>query len=391
MILDYVEAMNKAERPVILAGWGVRASGTIAQLREFAERLNVPVLLTWKGIDILPDDHPNYCGRPGSIGQRAANIIQQKADYLLVLGARLDPDQVGFNYHTFAPNARKVCVDIDTHEANKFPLGFAEFHVYDIAEWLKETGDFKAHDGRWLAWCKQLNARYPACLPEHLEGEHANMYKIVDILSDLCTSEDVLALGSSSTAPNVSFQTWRVKDGQRFVNHCAIGAMGFDIPGAIGACVASGKKRTICLTGDGGFLLNIQELEAVRREDLPIKFVVSCNGGYGSIAMMQDRYFGKRVGADPESGFSMPSISDLAIAFGISTGYICRADNARKQLEWMLETDGPFVMEVETPLLQEQTPRVRSELVNGVMVSHPMEDMHPVLAELKAVMDERPD
>jgi acetolactate synthase-1/2/3 large subunit len=387
MIDDYIEAMNKAKNPVILAGWGVRASDAIDQFRAFIAQVNVPVLLTWKGIDILPDDNPYFCGRPGSIGQRAANIIQQKSDFLLILGCRLDPDQVGFDYKNFAPNARKVAVDIDVHEANKYPPGFAQFLVYDIAEFLKDTSEYTRHDSKWLDWCKELNVKYPACLPEHLEGDNTNLYMLAEELSTQCTSEDVLAIGSSGPSANILLQTWKVKDGQRFIYAPAIGAMGSDVPMSIGACNRSGKRRTICVTGDGGFQLNAQELEGIRRENLPIKIFVASNHGYGSIAMMQDKYFGHRVGADEASGFTIPSIGDVSRAYGIPCFYIRRKSNMTKIVKMVLGMSAPCVIEVETPLLQAQTPRIRSEMIDGQITPFPMEDMYPELPELKELMN----
>ena len=387
MIEDYIEAFNKAKRPVILAGWGVRASDAIDQFKAFIDKVNVPVLLTWKGIDILADEHPCYCGRPGSIGQRAANIIQQKSDFLLILGCRLDPDQVGFDYHNFAPNARKVAVDIDVHEANKYPAGFAQFLVYDIKDFLKDDSEYKRHDGKWLSWCKELNKKYPACLPEHLEGNDTNLYKLADELSKQCTADDVLAIGSSGPSANIILQTWKVKDGQRFIYAPALGAMGSDIPMSIGACLASGKRRTICVTGDGGFQLNAQELEVIRRENLPIKIFIASNHGYGSIAMMQDKYFKHRVGADEASGFTIPSVDDVSRAYGIPCFYIKRKYNLHKMIKMVFDFTAPCVIEVETPLLQAQTPRIRSEMINGQITPFPMEDMYPELPELKELMN----
>lgn len=389
MLDEYIDAFNKAKRPVILAGWGVRASGSIDKLKQFAERLHVPVLLTWKGIDILPDNHPCYCGRPGSIGQRAANIIQQKSDYLLILGCRLDPDQVGFDYNNFAPNARKVAVDIDIHEANKYPQGFAQFLLYDIAEFLKDDREYMPRDESWLAWCKDLNTKYPACLPEHLQGNDTNLYMLADELSKQCKADDVLAIGSSGPSANIILQTWRVKDGQRFAYAPALGAMGSDVPMAIGACIGSGRRRTICVTGDGGFQLNAQELEVIRREKLPIKIFIASNHGYGSIAMMQDKYFGHRVGADEPSGFTMPRVGDIARAYGIPCFYVRRKHALKKMITMVMDDfTAPCVIEVECPLEQAQTPRIRSEMTNGQITPFPMEDMYPELPELKELMRE---
>jgi acetolactate synthase I/II/III large subunit len=382
---DYIQALNKAKRPVILAGYGVRAAHAVEEFRSFIQHLNIPVLLTWKAIDLLPDDHPLYCGRPGSIGQRAANIIQQKADFILVLGARLDPDQVGFRYDMFAPNAKRVQIDIDPEEFRKYPRGFVQFVVDDLKHYLNYPQVFETHNSEWLNWCKELNNRYPAMLTEHLEGG-MNIYKLSQALSDACTGDDVLAIGSSGPSANIILQTWKVKEGQRFIFAPALGAMGTDIPGAIGACLASGRKRTICVTGDGGFQLNAQELEVVRRLNLPIKIFVIANGGYGSIAMMQDKYFGKRVGADKDSGFTMPSIYGISATYGVNYARLYNSECLPAINE--LAGDNPIIIEVKCPLTQEQTPRIQSQMIDGKITSLPMEDMYPTMPELAQVMGE---
>lgn len=382
---DYIQALNKAKRPVILAGYGVRAAHAVEEFRSFIQHLNIPVLLTWKAIDLLPDDHPLYCGRPGSIGQRAANIIQQKADFILVLGARLDPDQVGFRYDMFAPNAKRVQIDIDPEEFRKYPRGFVQFVVDDLKHYLNYPQVFETHNSEWLNWCKELNNRYPAMLTEHLEGG-MNIYKLSQALSDSCTGDDVLAIGSSGPSANIILQTWKVKEGQRFIFAPALGAMGTDIPGAIGACLASGRKRTICVTGDGGFQLNTQELEVVRRLNLPIKVFVIANGGYGSIAMMQDKYFGRRVGADKDSGFTMPSIYGISATYGVNYARLYNSECLPAINE--LAGDNPIIIEVKCPLTQEQTPRIQSQMIDGKITSLPMEDMYPTMPELSQVMNE---
>ena len=385
---DYIQQLNLAKRPVILAGHGVRAANAVQEFLAFIEHLNIPVLTTWKAIDLLPDDHPLYCGRPGSIGQRAANIIQQKADFLLVLGARLDPDQVGFRYDLFAKNAKRVQVDIDTEEFRKYPRGFIQFIADDLKHYLSYPQVFEKHDSTWLDWCKDLNVRYPAMLDKHMEGD-LNIYQLADALCKASAPDDVLAIGSSGPSANIILQTWKVKEGQRFIFAPALGAMGTDVPAAIGACLASGGKRTICVTGDGGFQLNAQELEVVRRLNLPIKIFVISNGGYGSIAGMQDKYFGKRVGCDPQSGFTMPHIEDIAKAYRIDWSWISEdIEDINADVEWVMNFPEPMIVTVPCPLIQEQTPRIQSKMVDGQIVSAPMEDLYPELPELERVMNE---
>lgn len=383
-----------ARRPVILAGWGVRAANAIPALRRFVERNNIPVLLTWKGCDILPDDHPCYVGRPGAIGQRAANIIQQKADLLICIGARLDFDQVAYRPDNFAPLAKKIIVDIAQPELDKHKFSNQCLYCHDALDFLTELLDFDLppYTIEWLDWCKALNKRFPVVLPEYWQDtDYVNPYCLVDALSDACGKDDVLALGSSGPCANIVYQAFRVKEGQRVINCPVLGAMGTGIPGAIGACLASGRKRTISVIGDGGFNLNSHELEVVRRLQLPIVFFVLNNGGYGSIVNMQERNFGGHyVGSNQESGLTLPPVDRLAACYDIryraiknnselvmikdfEIGEVKRADPWARKL--------PYIIDVRVkPGGTVQEPRTYVEMVNGIPQSRPMEDLYPFLA-----------
>jgi acetolactate synthase-1/2/3 large subunit len=295
---------------------------------------------------------------------------------------------VGFRYDLFAKNAKRVQVDIDTEEFRKYPRGFIQFIADDLKHYLSYPQVFEKHDSTWLDWCKDLNVRYPAMLDKHMEGD-LNIYQLADALCKASAPDDVLAIGSSGPSANIILQTWKVKEGQRFIFAPALGAMGTDVPAAIGACLASGGKRTICVTGDGGFQLNAQELEVVRRLNLPIKIFVISNGGYGSIAGMQDKYFGKRVGCDPQSGFTMPHIEDIAKAYRIDWSWISEdIEDINADVEWVMNFPEPMIVTVPCPLIQEQTPRIQSKMVDGQIVSAPMEDLYPELPELERVMNE---
>jgi acetolactate synthase-1/2/3 large subunit len=362
-------------------------------------------------IDLVAEDNPAFCGRPGVYGQRAANIIQQKADTLYVFGARLDNEQVAHRIDNFAPRAYKVIYDIDQAELDKLPSTHKSEKDKRRKEfWDKEKIDLskpyyvqlckagmseylgitpETDDTNWLSWCKALYNRFRPEL-EGKVGDYIDPFYFQRILSDMCQPDDVLAIGSSGGAPNSFLQTFKVKQGQRIVNCSTIGAMGIDIPAAIGACIGSGGRRTICVTGDGGFMLNIQELEVVRRLNLPIKFFVFNNYGYGSIRNMQNaRFEGRHVGCDPESGLTLPDIGALAEAFEIPfsyvTGHLAENNTLSPRMNLLIENDSPIICEVMIDPNYQQYPRVSS---TGFQADA-MEDMTPRLPadELKEIMD----
>jgi acetolactate synthase-1/2/3 large subunit len=235
----------------------------------------------------------------------------------------------------------------------------------------------------WVAKTKQWTAKYPVILPEYWRQNSGfvSLYVLVDVLSDLCTSEDVLAPGSSGACSDVFLQCFRMKEGQRVVNSPSLGAMGTGLPGSIGTCLASGGKRTVCVNGDGGFQLNIQDLETVRRLNLPIKYFVLCNGTYASIMATQRNYFqGRMVGSDPSSHLTLPDVMKVANAYGIQSCQIQDHTDIRDRVQAVLDLPGPVVCAVNVSSDQAMAPRATSSVrPDGTIVSLPMEDMAPRL------------
>jgi acetolactate synthase-1/2/3 large subunit len=234
-----------------------------------------------------------------------------------------------------------------------------------------------------MAKTKEWHERYPVILPQYWnqKQEFVNPYVLIDVLSDLCTSEDVLASGSSGACSDIFLQCFRLKEGQRVVNSPSLGAMGTGLPGSIGTCIASGGRRTICVNGDGGFQLNIQELETLHRLSLPIKYFILCNGTYASIMATQRNYFeGRMVGSDPSSRLTLPNIRKVAEAYGISSHELRDHTNIREEVRAVLEYPGPMVCAVHVSSDQASAPRATSSVrPDGSIVSLPMEDMAPRL------------
>jgi len=393
-----VELLANARRPVILAGNGIRHAGAIGPFIRWAESIGIPVLTTWKTLDILPDDHPLYVGRPGAVGQRAANFAQQKSDLFISVGARLDYGQTAYNHANFAPWARKVVVDIDAAEIAKLQMELAVSLPTDAGAFLSELAacskatrlpDWSA----WRALCSSWKARFPIVLPSYRSvpsGVHN--YVLVEEIGHLLEDGDVLVPGSSGACSEVTAQAVPVSKGMRFINTHGLGAMGFGVPAALGACLASGGRRTVCIDGDGGFPMNAQELAVISRLNLPIKFFILNNGGYSSIRATQINYFEHRfVACDPASGLTFPDLRTTAESCGILYRQIRSQSNLGADLSAVLAEPGPVVCDVEMAPDQFTQPKVSSsQQADGRMLTMPMEDLWPFLdrKELQAILAE---
>lgn len=387
-VTDAIELLKGAERPVLFVGNGTRQAHLKGLVEEVVNLLKMPTLLTWKSMDMLPEDHPFYAGRPGSVASRGANFTQQNADWILVVGARLDMPQIAFSHKNFARGARKVLVDVDANEIAKFDMTIdvpvnvdAEDFLRELLLQLKKT--VLPDSSVWLKKAKDWLAKYPVILPEyrHEDNGVVNLYALVDVLSEQCTPDDVLAPGSSGACSDIFLQCFRMKERQRLVNSPSLGAMGTGLPGTIGTCLASGNRRTICVNGDGGFQLNIQDLETVKRLKLPIKYFILCNGTYASIIGAQRNHFkGHLVGSDPSSRLTLPDVVKVAEAYGIKAMEIKCHANLWDGVAAVLAYDGPVVCAVNVSSDQPTLPRATaSTRADGTIVSLPMEDMAPRL------------
>lgn len=394
---EAIQLINHAERPVILVGNGVRLGKSLESFLTLIDILKIPVLTTWRTMDFLSECHSLYIGRPGSVGQRAANFAQQNSDVILVLGARLDLGQTGFNHRKFARMAKKIMVDIDQKEIDKMDMTIDVSICVDIKTFIQGIIAQKnliipKERSKWWSRCKEWKNKYPVILPEYWEEKNGvNTYALIDTLSDEMSEEDLLIPGSSGTCAEITMQAFKVKQGMRIFNSPGLGAMGFGIPATIGGCLASGKKRTVCIDGDGGFQMNIQELETVRRLNLPIKFFVLNNNGYASIQATQRTHFnGYYVASDKSSGLTLPYLNKVSESYGIKYIKISKHSNMKEKVCEVLEYEGPVVCDVEITPNQVIAPRISSvQTTNGTMISKPLEDLWPFLdrGEFKRNMD----
>lgn len=378
-----LDRIRRSERPVILAGSGIRIAGAVDVFRRVFEKLGVPVTTAWTH-DLIESDHPLFAGRPGSIGTRAGNFTVQNADTLLILGSRLNIRQTSFNWENFAREAHRIQVDIDPAEMNK-PTTQAHEKIHcDVRLFLEEmerqidAGAPRANFAEWAAWCRERVRRYPATAGKQSPAGLLNPYLFIADLFRNLADDDVVICGNA-TACIVPYQVAELKRGQRLISNSGSASMGHDLPAAIGAAVARGGKRVICLAGDGSLQLNIQELQTLAHHKLPVKIFVLNNNGYLSIRGTQESFFGNMIGESPASGVSFPDYVKVAQAYGLEASRI-QAANVAEGLSAVLASDGPHVCDVILDPAQRFEPRLSSKrLPDGRMVTAPLEDMFPFL------------
>jgi acetolactate synthase-1/2/3 large subunit len=393
LVRQTIDRIRKAERPVVLAGTGVRAAGALDEFEDVIRLLRIPVTTAWTH-DLIASDDELFCGRPGTIGERAGNFTLQNADLALILGSRLNIRQVSYNWRSFARAAFKIQVDADPAELSKptvtpdLPI-HCDLKVFltEMRRQLKQPGRASAVSSHadWLAWCKERVARYPVLQGKPRTETPLNPYHFISELFSILQSDDVVICGNA-TACIVPYQVARLKRGQRLISNSGAAAMGHDLPASIGAAFARSGKRVICLAGDGSIQLNIQELQTVFHHRLPVKIFVLNNGGYLSIRTTQSGFFGRMVGESPASGVSFPDMVKVATAYGIPALHI-RSMASVPQIVEGLDAPGPFLWEIHLDPKQEFEPRIKSrQLPDGTIVSPALEDMYPFLdpEELKS-------
>ena len=388
-VLDVIGRLNQSKRPVLLAGNGIRLSGGFEVFEQFIDELGMPVLTTWNGIDLVEETHPLFFGRPGGMGQRYANFIQQNSDFFLSIGARMNLLQTGYNFDGFAREAVKIMVDIDENELHKINVRPQLPVCADAREFmelmLKHKDKIEKKDySEWLSYARRMKQKYPVVLKEHWEQEElVNTYALLDTITDQMRPEDIYVSGSSGTCIDVSMQTFRVKKGQRVFSTKGLASMGFGVPATIGACLAGGGRRTVCVCGDGGFQMNIQELETIHRLDLPIKIFVLNNNGYAQIHATQKNIFqGHYVACDENSHLTLSLVSDVASAYRLKTVRISSNQELQDKVREVLECEEPVICEVMVPIELSAFPKqVSYKRSDGQMESLPLEYMNPMLSE----------
>lgn len=378
-----LDRLSRAQRPVILAGTGVRLANAVDVFQRVIHKLGIPVTTAWTH-DLIASDDPLFCGRPGTIGTRPGNFAVQNSDVLLILGSRLNVRQTGYTFKSFARAAFKIWVDVDEAELQRPTIRPDLPIISDAKLFLEELerqlGNWDASRfSNWLAWCKERQKRYPAVLPKHREfNGKINPYHFIETLFG-CLHEDDAVVTGNATACIVPFQVSQLKLGQRLFSNSGSASMGYDLPAAIGAALAREGKRMICLAGDGSLQMNIQELQTVSHYHLPIKIFVLNNNGYLSIRLSQKGFFGDVLGESPDSGVTFPRLEKIAKAYDIPFKRLDKKSFV-KPLQEVLDMPGPVLCEVVLDPAQGFEPRQSSrQLPDGRIVSAPLEDMFPFL------------
>ena len=378
--------LRRAKRPLILCGNGIHLAGAEAQFGEFVRRLGIPVVATIGAMDLLGEDDPYFIGRFGPTGQRRANFAVQNADLLLCLATGMSVAAIGFDSAGFAPGAAKIMVNIDAEEMTRPHLRLDLRLAMDVRVFMRELIENLSPGEHleiepWNAACRGWKARYPLVTSEYVDDrEHVNSYYLAHALSPLLAPDDVVLTGNSLDATSV-FHSFAVTKGQRVLTNANYGAMGWDLPALVGACVARRGARVVLLTGDGSMQFNSQELLTIGANRLNALIMVLNNGGYQSIRSTQDRFCGGRfVGSDQSSGIANPSFSSLAEAYGVRYLRLESNEDVDAHLPDVVAMKGPTLCEVNVAYAQERIPRVTSRrLADGTLVSGVLHDQYPFL------------
>ncbi len=382
-----LELIKKAERPVFYAGNGVRLAGGFDVFKKVISRLNIPVVTGWDNIDMMADADPLYVGRGGIMGDRAGNFAVQNSDLVLAVGNRLSIRQVGYSWDTWAREAFVIMVDADSEELKK-PTLHVEMPIHADAKDFLEKLDAKidgvvfAENG-WQERCREWKAKYPVVMQKHFDDTRfTNVYAFIKKLSARLPEGYTTVVGNGSACV-VGSHGYEIKEGQRFIINSAIASMGYDLPAAIGTCYAIDGKELVCITGEGSIQMNLQELQTILTNRLPIKLFVINNGGYHSIRQTQHNLFGHhcKVGIGPESGdLSFPDMGKLADAYGYP---FCRCesnDELDARLDEVFASEGAYICEIIVSPEQFFEPKSATKrLPDGSLFSPPLEDLAPFL------------
>jgi acetolactate synthase-1/2/3 large subunit len=383
---EVVALLQKAKRPVIIAGNGLRLASALPEFHEFIEKSNIPVLTAISGIDVIESDHELFFGRPGILGERAANFIIQNCDLLLIFGTRMNIRIISYRWETFAREAKIIMVDIDKNELRKKTLRPDIGIQADLKQFLfqlnKNIVSLPKYD-EWLHYCIHVQKDFP--IPDKsliLNNTFVSSYSFALLLSQILPNETCIVTGNG-TAYTSTFQAYRVRKNDRVFANVGCAAMGYDLPAAIGACFARNKKEVICITGDGSIQMNLQELQTIIHHQLPIKIFMYNNSGYLSIRLTQKNFFSENlVGEGSHSGVTIPNMQNLAKAYGFKVFHIKSNQEAQKALPKILQEKGPVFCELLLDPEEQLGPKVASYTQkDGKITSKPLEDLAPFLPQ----------
>ena len=383
-VFSTLKLLNNSKRPVFVVGQGVRLANAVSEFSEICEKLNIPVITSRLGIDLINSDNELYVGRPGNYGERSANFAIQNSDLIISAGCRLASALVGHDPKNFGKFAKKIVVDIDKEELDK-PGVNIDLKIHNdvkrfFTEILKQIKASEVPDFTgWIKQCNHWKKTYPVVLPSYKKEKPINSYYFTDRLSEISKKEDMIIV-DTGTCFHVACQAWKIKKGQRFLTTGGLSSMGWWVAG-IGACIANDRKRTIVITGDGSLQMNIQEFATIKHNKLPIKVFIFNNNGYLLIRHTQKNFMqGRLLGEGPDTGVWCPDSLKIAQAYGIKGVRINSVKEVDSKIKEVMDSSGPVICDVMTPEWQLIIPRISSEKrPDGTLVSKPYEDMFPFL------------
>lgn len=379
-----IDKLKSAQRPLIVAGYGIRAAGVEKIFQEMINKTDIPVVTTFNGMDLIESGHKNFCGRIGTVGQRSGNFTLQNADVILFLGTRNNIRQASYNWENFAQNAYKIVVDIDKAELDK-PTVVPDLKINaDLREFLPALNESFPHleIKKWLEFSKNIYGKYSFDNTKEYQSQNGiiNVYDFVHNLSKAMKPKTIMIVGNGSACV-CAHQAAIAKENQRIFWNSGDASMGYDLPAAIGASYEVDNRNVICLTGDGSVMMNIQELQTIVYNKLPIKIFIINNAGYSSIRQTQRNFFnGHMTGSGDESGVSVPDFCKIADGFGLKSLRISSPENMQAQIQEVLKMNEPVICEVMVEKEYAFSPKLSArKLDDGTMISPSLEDMFPFL------------
>lgn len=383
VIDDILNKLQKAERPLILAGYGIRSANACKEMQKIADSMDIPLVTSRGGIDTIQSRNPLFVGRPGSYGDRASHFAIQQCDLLLVLGSRLSVSTVGYYPNKFAPKAIKIMVDIDEKELKKEEVPVDHKIQMDLNYFLSqlllriEKGKIILKHTEWVQHCVDMKNKYPNVLPQYEEETPLNEYYFTKLLSEVVPERANIVVDTGSVC-NIVSQSWQIKEEQRYLISGGLSCMGFWAT-AIGA-VQEGRQ-IIAITGDGSAQMNIQELATLQYNELPIKLFIYNNNGYMLIRHNQHNYMNDRfLGVGPDSGLQTPDFCRVAEAYKVKNIRITKGDNIKQKLIEVLKCEVPVVCEVIVQEFAPIIPRIASKVMpDGSLKAAEFDDLYPFL------------
>jgi len=378
---EYIyDLLSKANRPLIIAGNGIKLSKSCNKFHNFIDKYKIPVVVSILGTDLIETENELYSGKIGLIGDRHGNFTLQNCDLIISLGCRLAQGVVGYRSDWFAREAKIVYIDNDDEELKKENINYTLKVNMDLNTFFDNFNWLNFHINHdWINKCNHWKNKWMYELPPTCDSDlnGINPYLTLKHLYNLAPENKISVSSAGSIVTNV-WHMIKIKAGDKFI-HSSQGDMSFELPASIGCQIAEPNKMVICIVGEGTFQLNIQELQTIVHHMLPIKIILFNNGGYGANIITQNNFFQNKIGCDAESGISFPSTEKIANAYGIKYLFVDKIVNLETKIQEFLDTPETVILEVISSI-QVRYPRLNAtKNEDGTFSNKPLEDMDPFL------------